>query len=71
MSIYFKKGVKAKQLVGIYRNPYIEKTYEYDEWKRGYDSVPFEPVDYEVELEDCSDFFDQFEPTNIKPKSLV
>ena len=64
-NIYYNKGKKAKELVGIYRNPYKENTYEYKEWRRGFDSGIQEPVNYEVNLEDCSDFFDQFEPIKV------
>lgn len=71
MSVYFEKGKRAKQLVGIYRNPYRDNTYAHDEWKRGFDSVPHEPIDYEVELVDCSDFFDQFTPVSITPKNIT
>jgi len=71
MSIYFKKGQRAKQLVGIYRNPYLEGTYEHVQWKLGFDSVPFEPISYEVELPDCSDVLETMILENINPKSII
>ena len=70
MNLFYKKGQRAKQLVGVYKNPYLQNTWEHDQWKAGFDSVPYEPINYEVELEDCSDFFDKYEAISINPEII-
>lgn len=70
MSIYYNKGKKAKELLNIYNNRYPKGTYEHNEWKRGFKDGVYEPIDYNVELEDCSDMFDKYIPISIIPKSI-
>ena len=69
-SIYYQKGQRAKQLVGVYKNPYLTGTYEHDQWKAGFDSVPYEPINYEIELEDCSDVLETIMAESINPKII-
>lgn len=66
MNKYFIKGKRAKELVGIYKNPYRQGTQEHDNWKLGFDSTCYESMDYEVTLEDNDSFIDEYEPLNIK-----
>lgn len=64
MTEFYKKGKRAKRLVGIYRNPYRDGSFEHKEWKRGFDENAYEPVEVPENLEE-SDFFDSFEPLKI------
>ena len=70
MSKYYEKGKKAKELVGIYKNPYRKGTYEYDEWKLGFEHGIHQPLQYDVPLNDCSDFIDEYEPHYTEPKII-
>lgn len=62
---YYTKGRRAKELLNIYRNPYKQGTYEWAEWKKGFNEGIYEPIDFEVELPDCDDVFSEFEPIPI------
>ena len=64
-NIYYNKGKKAKEILNIYRNPYKQGTYEWEEWKKGFNEGIYEPIDYEVELPDCDDVFSEYEPIQI------
>jgi hypothetical protein len=65
MTEFYNKGKRAKELVGIYRNPYKDGTFEHKEWKRGFDENAYEPIDIPEQLEETSSFIDEFEPLKI------
>ena len=71
MNQYYNKGKKAKQLVGIYKNPYKAGSYEHVEWRKGFDSTPHEPINYNIELEDCSDILETIILEGINQKSII
>lgn len=61
---YYNKGKRAKELVGLYKNPYEHGTYEHDEWRLGFDHGIQEPIDNDIQLDEDT-FIDQFEPLKI------
>lgn len=62
---YYTKGKRAKELVGLYKNPYRVGTYEHDQWRLGFDHGIQEPINNNVQLDDDCEFIDQFEPLKI------
>jgi hypothetical protein len=67
---YYNQGLKAKQLLNIYKNPYLRDSYEYKQWDLGFRNGVYEDVNFQIELEDCSEFIDEFEPLNIEPRGV-
>lgn len=68
---YYNQGKRAKELLNIYRNIYRENSFEHDQFKLGFKHGIYEPIDFNIELEDCSDVFDEYEAIDINPKSLM
>lgn len=58
---YYNKGKKAKELVNVYKNPYHEKTWEHEQFKKGFNEHSYQPINFEIELEEES-FIDEYEP---------
>jgi len=64
-SRYYNQGRRAKELVGLYKNPYQHGTHEYDDWKLGFDHGIQEAINNDIQLSDECEFIDQFEPLKI------
>lgn len=64
-NIYYERGKKAKELLNIYANNYEKGTFEHDEFNLGFSHGIYEPLNLGVELEEDTDFIDQFEELKI------
>lgn len=54
----------------MYNNPYKVGSYEHSEWKRGFNEGIYEPINFNIELEDCSSFIDECEPLYVEPRII-
>jgi hypothetical protein len=56
----YEKGKKAKSILNVYRNPFIQGSYEHEQFKKGFNESAYEPINFEIELTEES-FIDEYE----------